>query len=228
MNNPTIDLSHPGPAAIQSTPSATQRSLPAAVWVIGAVMLCVIVALTTALAMQARHEAQAQAPIDPLAALQPTATGFAPGPLDGPREGLQPAVQRVAMQPSSQQRSQSSPTRSETAAPASCASCGVVESVQAVKQQGQGTGVGAVAGGVVGGLLGNQMGKGSGKTAMTVLGAVGGGYAGHTIEKNARSTTSYQMRVRMEDGSLRSFTSANAVAVGARVKVDNGQWRVIG
>lgn len=100
-----------------------------------------------------------------------------------------------------------------------CSNCGTVEKVVAIKQKGEGTGVGAVAGGVVGGVLGNQVGGGNGKKAMTVIGAVGGGFAGHEIEKQARATTVYKVSVRMEDGSLRTVTQSSAPAVGSRIKL---------
>jgi outer membrane lipoprotein SlyB len=103
-----------------------------------------------------------------------------------------------------------------------CTTCGVVESVQAVQRKGEGTGLGAVAGGVVGGVVGNQIGKGNGRKAMTVVGAIGGGLAGHEIEKHARAETVYSVRVRMNDGSVRTLTRQQPVAVGARVTV-NGQ-----
>lgn len=109
-----------------------------------------------------------------------------------------------------------------------CRSCGVVESVQAVQRKGEGTGVGAVAGGVVGALLGNQMGRGDGRKAMTVIGAVGGGVAGHEIEKRSRSTTVYQVRVRMEDGSVRTLEQSRAPAVGERVTVQGSTLKPIG
>lgn len=102
-----------------------------------------------------------------------------------------------------------------------CANCGVVESVKAQRQEGQGTGLGAVAGGVLGGVVGHQMGNGNGKKAMTVLGAVGGGFAGHEVEKRARSVTVHRVKVRMEDGSLRTVTQREAPAIGARVRVEN-------
>jgi outer membrane lipoprotein SlyB len=38
-----------------------------------------------------------------------------------------------------------------------------------------------------------------------VVGAVGGGYAGHEIEKRVRSTTVHELTVRLADGSTRSF-----------------------
>lgn len=106
---------------------------------------------------------------------------------------------------------------------AACANCGVVESIRAVESKGQGSGLGAVAGGVVGGILGNQIGGGSGRTAMTVVGVGAGAYAGHEIEKNANKSVSYQVRVRMNDGTRRTFyeRAQPALAVGQKVRVTN-------
>src|SRR5258706_6746716 len=101
-----------------------------------------------------------------------------------------------------------------------CATCGVIEGVRAVEQKGKGTGIGAVGGGVVGAAVGNQFGHGNGKAAMTVLGALGGGLAGNEIEKRARSETVYEVRVRMDDGSVRTLTQKTAPTPGARVTVD--------
>ncbi len=106
-----------------------------------------------------------------------------------------------------------------------CASCGTIESVVALQRSAPGSGVGAVAGGVVGGLLGNQVGGGSGKTAMTVIGAVGGGFAGNAIEKNMKKTTVYQIKVRMDDGDIRTFENGSPPAVGTRVVVDGNSLR---
>lgn len=100
-----------------------------------------------------------------------------------------------------------------------CADCGVVESVRAVKRKGDASGVGAVAGGVLGAAVGNQFGKGNGRTAMTVLGAVGGGVAGHEVEKQVKSVVVQQVTVRMDDGSVRTIEQSSAPAVGQRVQV---------
>lgn len=116
-------------------------------------------------------------------------------------------------------------TQSRAAAPI-CASCGHVESVQAMEQAAPATGLGAVAGGVLGGVLGNQVGKGSGRAVATVAGAVGGGYLGHKVEERARSSTVYQMRVRMQDGSVRNFTRAQPVAEGTPVRLEGKGFRV--
>lgn len=116
-----------------------------------------------------------------------------------------------------------------------CATCGTIESSVAVQRQGQVNGVavgnttigiGTVAGGLIGGVLGNQVGGGNGKTAMTVLGAAGGAYAGNAVEKNMKKVTVYQMRVRMNDGSVRTIEQASAVAVGSRVVVEGNSMRL--
>lgn len=105
-----------------------------------------------------------------------------------------------------------------------CSNCGVVSSVNAIAQQGEGSGLGAVAGGVVGGLLGNQVGGGSGKKIATVAGVAGGAYAGHQIEKNVKSSMRYDVIVKMEDGSTRTFSyeSQPSFQTGSKVRVVNG------
>ena len=107
-----------------------------------------------------------------------------------------------------------------------CATCGVVTTVTAVEQKGEAGALGTVAGGVVGGVLGHQVGGGSGKTAMTVIGAVGGAMAGREVEKRQRSTTVYDTRVRMDDGSARSFTVGTALSVGQKVRVQGDQLSI--
>ena len=117
-------------------------------------------------------------------------------------------------------------TTLETKRVAVCADCGIVEAVRPVTRKGEGSGVGAVAGGVLGGVAGHQVGGGNGKTAMTVLGAIGGGLAGHEVEKRVRSETRYVIKVRMEDGSSRTFHQAQSIAVGTRVVADGGALKV--
>lgn len=106
-----------------------------------------------------------------------------------------------------------------------CLNCGTVDAVTPVERKGQTNGVGAVAGGVLGAIVGNQVGSGNGRAAATVLGALGGGYAGNAIEKNVKKDIVYQVRVRMEDGSVRTFEQKLAPAVGARVTVDGNTLR---
>lgn len=109
--------------------------------------------------------------------------------------------------------------------PAVCDNCGVVESVRTIEQQAsQGSGVGAVAGALLGGVLGNQVGGGDGRKLATVAGAVGGGFAGNAIEKRTRTTTVYEVRVRMENGHVRTFhpSAQPGWQSGDRVRIING------
>lgn len=107
---------------------------------------------------------------------------------------------------------------------------GVVQSIDLVRADnagiaGSGIGVGAIAGAVVGGIVGNQVGGGSGKTAATVLGAAGGAYAGHELEKrNQPQADAYKLTIRMRDGSYQTLTQSTTVdlRVGDRVRIDNG------
>ena len=112
----------------------------------------------------------------------------------------------------------------------SCAGCGVVESVREVHvPTGHPTGgdehniVGTLAGGLAGGVVGNQFGGGRGRDALTVLGAVGGAFAGREIQRNMRgqqTVTRYQTLVRLNDGSSRTFTSDSVrFASGDHVRV---------
>jgi outer membrane lipoprotein SlyB len=106
-----------------------------------------------------------------------------------------------------------------------CHECGVIESVREVEKKGDGSGLGAVAGGVTGGLLGRQTGNGRGRDVMTVLGAVGGAFAGNVIEKNVKKVKSYELEIRFEDGSSRLITQDNPPAwrSGDRVRLVDGR-----
>ncbi|WP_407692542.1 outer membrane lipoprotein [Ramlibacter aquaticus] len=79
---------------------------------------------------------------------------------------------------------------------------------------------------MAGGLLGHQMGGGNGKAALTVLGALGGAFAGNEVEKTARATTEYEVQVRMEDGSVRTVRQSQPIAAGTHVRVNNGSLSV--
>jgi outer membrane lipoprotein SlyB len=118
-------------------------------------------------------------------------------------------------------------TQAKSSARSKCAECGVIDSIREVTTKGEGSGLGVVGGAVVGGLLGNQVGAGSGKDAATVVGAVGGAVAGNQIEKSMKSTKSYDITIRFDDGSSRVIHEENASAwrPGDRVKVINGVIR---
>lgn len=105
-------------------------------------------------------------------------------------------------------------------AAATCHECGVVESVNPVKVEGQVNGVGALAGGATGALVGNRIAGGNNRTLGGVVGAVGGGLIGNAIEKHKRETTVYDVNVRMQDGSLRTVRESTSPAIGEKVRVE--------
>ena len=108
-----------------------------------------------------------------------------------------------------------------------CTFCGSIESVTPVQRSTKpaGVGIGTVAGGVLGAVVGNQVGQGNGRTVATILGAIGGGFAGNAVEKNVRTETVYQVGVRMEDGSHRTMEVAQPPNLGSRVTVEGSSLR---
>jgi outer membrane lipoprotein SlyB len=119
----------------------------------------------------------------------------------------------------------SSGSNSNAVAQASiCGTCGRIEAIEPVQHQAKPSGLGVAAGAVLGGVLGNQVGNGNGRTLATIAGAVGGGYAGNEVEKRTHTTTTYQVRVRMEDGSVRNipYSTQPGWNAGDRVRVVNG------
>lgn len=111
----------------------------------------------------------------------------------------------------------------QVAAPV-CKECGVIASVNEIEKVGDGSGLGAVAGGVVGAIAGKQVGGGRGRNVMSVLGAVGGAYAGHQIEKNAKKVKIYEITVRFDDGTTQTLSQSTPPAwrTGDRVRMVNG------
>jgi len=200
-------------APSSSVSTAPVRGLPRAIWVGGGLLSLVAAAAAGALIMRATAP-HADTLTDNTVTAQPVPSNPA----------LPARPEHHASKAPSTSATSATPIRTNPAV--LCAACGTVEAVHAVQQKGEGSGLGAVAGGVLGGVVGHQVGGGNGKTAMTVLGAVGGGLAGHEIEKRARSTTVFDVQVRMEDGSTRSFQRSEALAVGAHVVVEGSKLRL--
>ncbi|WP_332609013.1 glycine zipper 2TM domain-containing protein [Achromobacter sp. ESBL13] len=168
----------------------------------------------------------------PVAEAGPESANLAPAPEPAPAPPTRQAQQAVPATQQARPASASAP-RAPAPAPAqqACQSCGVVETIRQVQvpvKDNSSNLVGTIGGGVVGGVVGNQFGGGNGKTALTVLGAVGGALAGREVERNIRqqqTVTHYELTVRMSDGSARQFRSAQpfAFASGDHVRVENNQ-----
>jgi len=161
--------------------------------------------------------------------------GWIPSSMGGPGEKAAISQQSAnTVTPSAQKTpraaaSQPAPVARATApapvaAVATCAECGVIESVREIAEKGKGSGIGAVGGAVVGGLLGNQVGGGRGQDVMTVVGAVGGAVAGNEVEKRVKTSKSYEVTVRLNNGSSRVISEANLPnwRIGDKVKIVNG------
>ncbi|AOB29448.1 hypothetical protein AKI39_00355 [Bordetella sp. H567] len=160
----------------------------------------------------------------------PRATAAPPAAAPPQRVAQAPATPAVPRQGQAPAPSGQAPAPSQPGA-AACPQCGVVVSVNTVQVPVQNQSepiVGTVAGGVVGGVVGNQFGGGHGRTALTVLGAVGGALAGREIERNIKqqqTVTRYQLVARTNDGRTHTFQSATPFqyAPGQAIRVENNQ-----
>jgi outer membrane lipoprotein SlyB len=121
-----------------------------------------------------------------------------------PAKQIPQAIPRQASAAPVRDKQTNTEPRHQTPANARCSNCGVVESTREITTRGEGSGIGAAGGAVVGGLLGNQVGGGRGKDIMTVVGAIGGAVAGNQIEGQVNAARSYEVTVRLEDGSTRT------------------------
>ena len=215
------------PAGAPNPNPSHNRSLVIAL----AVMAAVVASLATALVMSNKSESTGNAQSVVMSSVKteqppPVSKLAAPAPVHVRQAAPPRQAQGIAM-------AQAEPNTRVSGASAVCSTCGVVESVASVNRQEAPKGIagtqitpGMAAGTVIGGLLGNQIGHGNGRVAATVIGAAGGAFAGNAVEKNLKNYTVYEMRVRMNDGSYRSFEQRSAVAAGTRVVVDDGKWRV--
>jgi outer membrane lipoprotein SlyB len=198
-----------------------------AVLAVGTGVTVMLVGCSKAPAPAATTPAAAAAPVAtpaPEAVVAPVAE---PAPIAKPKS----VVHNSAAQPIHHAEAvpATAPAPEATRAPARapivvCTTCGVITAITAVKNDGKGTGLGAVAGGVAGIVIGNQIGGGAGKTIAKIAGAAGGAFLGNKVEKKARAQTSYEIRVRLDDGSETTVTEATEpmLAVGAAVKIVDG------
>jgi outer membrane lipoprotein SlyB len=106
-----------------------------------------------------------------------------------------------------------------------CRNCGVIDSITPIEKKGEGSGAGAVIGGVLGGVLAHQVGGGRGKDLATVAGAVGGAMAGNAIEKNSKTSKSYDVRVKFADNTFQTvrYDTEPGVRVGDKVRLEGGK-----
>jgi outer membrane lipoprotein SlyB len=170
------------------------------------------------IALASKMDAPAPAPLAYQQSLQPSQQLMSQQQQPVRQYAPEPVAQRVS--------NYQEPVHVAAAAPAKnwCSNCGNVESIREIHSRAQGTGVGAAGGAILGGLLGNQVGGGHGRQLATVAGAVGGAVVGNQVEGNMKATTSYEIHVRLDDGSSRTFHQQSAPGwhTGDRVRVVKG------
>lgn len=112
--------------------------------------------------------------------------------------------------------------------PPVCNECGVVASVEPIKEKGSGSGAGAVIGAIAGGVIGHQFGSGRGNDAATAGGAVVGGLAGHEAEKRIRATSYYKVGVNMENGTYQTVnvSDPSGISAGTAVRIVGGNLQL--
>jgi len=207
-----------------NTQEITHKARAHPIMIIAAIAVVVFCGVGTAAVMgwlpSSNANGSALAPVAATASLPPGVSNASNAANAGGQNPVTAPNTQTAMQ-------EQAPVRDAQPVAATCSSCGVVQAVREVHHRGQGTGAGAAGGAILGGLLGNQIGSGHGRQLATVAGAVGGAVAGNQVEGNMRTTTSYEIVVRMNSGATRTFhqSALPAWREGGHVEVVNGHLR---
>jgi outer membrane lipoprotein SlyB len=198
------------------------------VWIGGGLMALTIIALATTLVVKnndALPDTAAGSTAAPLVAANGTTGTSSAGTQATPvNESTRPVHHTPA--PVHHETARNDAPQQVAAAPV-CTTCGVIDGYSAVQVKGQNNGVGAVAGGLGGALVGSKIAGRGNHTLGGVIGAVGGGLLGNAVETHERTTTAYDVRVRMADGSVRTVRQSTIPNVGARVNVEGNTIHTI-
>lgn len=219
-----------------TTPNSSGAAgLPRAVWIGGGLMGLTIIALATTLVVKGNgNDTAADTNVAPLVATTTTSGAPATEQPSGARsdakapanESAKP-VHHAAPTHHDAARDNAPAAQQQVAAAPVCTTCGVVESYAAVQVQGKNNGVGAVAGGLGGALIGSKIAGRGNHTLGGAIGAVGGGLLGNAIETHERTSTAYDVHVRMEDGSVRTVRQATVPTVGQHVNVEGNTMKAV-
>jgi outer membrane lipoprotein SlyB len=215
-----------------NTPSGA-AGLPRGIWIGGGLMALTIIALATTLVVKGNGSSTDTAAADTAAPLVATTTTAGSPTTQQSSVGTAPANESTrpvhhtttpahhdtAHETAHPTANDSAPQQVAAAAPV-CTTCGVIDGYSPVKVQGQNNGIGAVAGGIGGALVGSKIAGRGNHTLGGAIGAVGGGLLGNAIESHERTSTAYDVRVRMNDGSVRTIRQATVPTVGQHVTVD--------
>ena len=216
-----------------TTPNNTSGSIPRGIWIGGGLMALTIVALATTLVVRNNDAAPDSSATPVMSATAasatestaPAATPVVVAKTTPANESSRPVHHTAPKHDADAQTGNAEPQR--VASVPVCSTCGVVDGFTAVEVQGKNNGVGAVAGGLGGALVGSKIAGRSNHTLGGVIGAVGGGLLGNAIESHERKSTAYDVRVRMNDGSIRTVRQATIPTVGAHVNVDGNTLKAV-
>jgi len=114
------------------------------------------------------------------------------------------------------------PVQSRSVAGEQSVRYGVVGAIDQIEVEGDHQlGVGAVVGAAAGGVIGHQIGSGTGRDVATVLGVLGGGFAGNTVQHNLERRPGQQILVRLDNGASITVTQVgdSQLRVGDRVVI---------
>jgi len=220
-----------------TTANSSTTGLPRGVWIGGGLMALTIVALATTLVVKSNNSAP-DAPSPQAVASLPAndATSTTTNPPVVAQQAITPANESTRpahhTTPSHNEShatngGSATPAPQQVAAAPVCATCGVIDGYSAVQVQGKNNGVGAVAGGVGGALLGSKIAGRNNHTLGGAIGAIGGGLLGNAIETHQRTGTAYDVRVRMNDGSIRTIRQSTVPTVGQHVNVEGNALHAV-
>ena len=204
------------------------------VWIGGGLMALTIIALATTLVVKnndAVPDATAAAPLMSTGTTPNGQSSVANAPVAVAQQGAttpaHEAARPVHHTPKHSSAGNNNNEPQQVAAAPVCTTCGVIDGYSAVQVKSQNNGVGAVAGGLGGALVGSKIGGRGNHTLGGAIGAVGGGLLGNAIESHERTSTAYDVRVRMADGTVRTVRQATIPNVGAHVNVEGNTLRTI-
>ena len=214
-----------------TTPNSPAAGLPRGVWIGGGLMAATIVALAATLVVKGNSNSAPDTTTQPVATMPSgdattSPTVVAQQSITPANESTRPVHHTTSTHHESNGNLAPESSQQVAAAPV-CASCGVIDGYSPVQVKGQNNGVGAVAGGVGGALIGSKIAGRNNHTLGGVIGAVGGGLLGNALETHERTTTAYDVRVRMNDGSIRTVRQSTVPAVGQRVNVEGNSLKAI-
>ena len=216
-----------------TTPNSPAAGLPRGIWIGGGLMAATIVALAATLVVKGNSNGAPDTTTQPVATMPSGDASTTTSPTAVAQQSITPANESTRpvhhTTPSHHETSGNVAAESsqQVAAAPVCASCGVIDGYSAVQVKGENNGVGAVAGGLGGALIGSKIAGRNNHTLGGVIGAVGGGLLGNAVETHERTTTAYDVRVRMNDGSIRTVRESHVPTVGQRVNVEGNTLKVI-